>query len=66
VNVTGYHRKHAIRLLRKPPRSKAAEKREPKRINDEAVREALILVWETADRICGKRLRPLIFSIALF
>src|SRR3954462_10120001 len=35
-------------------------KREPKRIYDEAVREALILVWEAADRICGKRLKPLI------
>jgi hypothetical protein len=59
VNVTGYHRKHAIRLLRKPPRSKGA-KREPQRIYDEAVREALILVWEAADRICGKRLKPLL------
>jgi hypothetical protein len=24
------------------------------------VREALILVWEASDRVCGKRLRPLI------
>ena len=28
-----------------------------RRIYDEAVREAVILVWEAADRICGKRLK---------
>jgi hypothetical protein len=27
---------------------------------DEAVREALIVIWEASDRICGKRLRPLV------
>jgi hypothetical protein len=31
-----------------------------RRIYDEAVREALIVVWEASDRICGKRLRPLL------
>ena len=25
-----------------------------------AVREALIVIWEASDRICGKRLRPLV------
>jgi len=24
------------------------------------VREALIVIWEASDRICGKRLRPLL------
>ena len=28
-----------------------------RRIYDEAVRQALIVVWEAADRICGKRLK---------
>ena len=60
VNVTGYHRKHAIRLLQKKQRSKNEEKRRPIRIDNEAVREALILLWEAADRICGKRLQPLL------
>jgi hypothetical protein len=23
------------------------------------MREALIVIWETSDRVCGKRLRPL-------
>ena len=27
---------------------------------DVAVREALIVVWEASDRVCGKRLRPLV------
>jgi len=27
---------------------------------DEAVRQALIMLWEASDRICGKRLRPLL------
>jgi hypothetical protein len=30
-----------------------------RRIYDEATREALIVMWEASDRICGKRLRPL-------
>jgi hypothetical protein len=31
-----------------------------KRIYDEAVRQALALLWEAADRICGKRLKALL------
>jgi hypothetical protein len=27
---------------------------------DEAVRQAIIVLWEASDRICGKRLRPVI------
>ena len=27
---------------------------------DQATREVLIVVWEASDRICGKRLRPLV------
>src|SRR4051794_19414633 len=34
--------------------------RSDKRIYNDAVREALILLWEAADRICGKRLKALI------
>ena len=58
IAVTGHHRKHGIRLLgqsgddgEKLPTVKG------RRIYDEAVREAVILVWEAADRICGKRLK---------
>ena len=56
--VSGYHRQHGIRLL---AQSGAAEEQLPgvrsRRIYAEAVREAVILVWEAADRICGKRLK---------
>ena len=31
-----------------------------RRVYDDAVREALIVLWEASDRVCGKRLRPLI------
>src|SRR3954470_8085115 len=54
VQVTGFYRKHAIRVLKKSPAT--AEPRQRTRIYNEAVREALTIVWEAADRICGKRL----------
>ncbi|MCG1041487.1 DDE-type integrase/transposase/recombinase [Mycetohabitans sp. B8] len=59
VQVTGYHRKHAIRVLCRepgPPRTKPG----PQRRYDDQVRAALITLWEAADRICGKRLKVLI------
>lgn len=59
--VSGYHRKHAIRLLNGAttpddaprPRSRA-------RVYDEAIRQGLIVLWEASDRVCGKRLKPLL------
>lgn len=57
--VTGFHRKHAMRLLR--AKREAAEGTRPaRRVYDEAVRTALVMVWEASDRLCGKRLQPLI------
>ena len=58
--VTGYHRKHAMRLLRAGQVNRICGPRLGRRIYDEAVREALIVVWEASDRICGKRLRQLL------
>ena len=63
VRVTGFHRKHAIRVLKKVPRPETPEPRQRARIYDEAVREALTIVWEAADRICGKRLRQVIAGL---
>src|SRR5579862_5072460 len=59
IEVTGFHRKHAIRALKRTsgngsvlaPRS---------RVYDEAVKSALTILWEAADRICGKRLKEAI------
>jgi hypothetical protein len=59
VQVTGFHRKHAIRALRiKEQHPLTAAPRS--RIYDEAVVEALTILWEAADRICGKRLKQAI------
>jgi hypothetical protein len=58
VRVTGYHRKHALRVLNHSPTSPGPRRRE--RLYDEAVHQALTELWEAADRICGKRLRVLI------
>ena len=58
--VTGFHRKHAMRLLRAGQVTRSCGPRPDRRVYDEAVREALIVVWEASDRICGKRLRPLL------
>ena len=59
VAITGYHRKHAIRVLgaeADPGLSRPARNR----LYDEAVRQALIVLWEAGDRVCGKRLKALI------
>ena len=58
--VTGLHRKHAMRLLRVKCPAKVAGARPGRRVYDEAVRTALVMLWEAGDRLCGKRLRPLI------
>ena len=58
--LTGHHRKHAMRLLRAGLSNGPSSPRPNRQIYDQATREALIVVWEASDRICGKRLRPLV------
>lgn len=59
IKVTGFHRKHAIRALKRHTgNSTAAGSRA--RIYDEAAVTALTILWEAADRICGKRLKEAI------
>ena len=65
IAVSGYHRKHAIRLLNnksdnRDNQSNSSKIIKSRRIYDEAVKEALIMLWEAADRICGKRLKALL------
>jgi len=60
ASVTGHHRKHVMRLLRAGRSSDVAGARPSRRVYGEAVRVALIVIWEASDRICGKRLRPLV------
>src|SRR5450631_2864028 len=63
VEATGFHRKHAIRALKQSLKQEKREPRERGRIYDEAIRQALTIVWEAADRICGKRLRQVIAGL---
>jgi hypothetical protein len=58
--MTGHHRKHAMRLLRAGACDRRNGPRPHRRLYDDAVREALIVLWEASDRICGKRLKALI------
>jgi hypothetical protein len=60
TTLTGLHRKHAARLVRGGGASRGHEARPQRRIYDDAVREALVVIWEASDRVCGKRLRPLV------
>jgi len=60
VAVTGFHRKHAARLLGGGLQGRQTGPRPARRVYDDAVRQALIVLWEASDRICGKRLKALI------
>ncbi len=60
VAVTGFHRKHAMRVLRGGQAKRWSAPRPTRRIYDEAVRDALVVIWEASDRVCGKRLKPLL------
>jgi len=60
VAVTGYHRKHAVRLFAETKGSGGGRHGTRRRLYDEAVQEALVVLWEASDRICGKRLKPLL------
>ena len=59
IRVTGFHRKHAIRVLKRTNLASSAPAPRS-RLYDEAVRSALTILWEAADRICGKRLKQAI------
>ena len=58
VALSGYNRKYATRILGNAASpAPAPPTKSTYRIYDEAVRESLIVLWEAADRICGKRLQ---------
>src|ERR1700733_7311556 len=60
IATTGYHEKSAIRVLNASPAPKRRQTRQRPSFYDEAARAALIVLWEASDRVCGKRLRPLL------
>ena len=59
VAVTGYHRKHAIRLLRPEAPFQRVQRQVHRRYGGD-VREALVALWEASDQLCSKRLKPII------
>lgn len=60
VAIAQCHRKHAIRLLTGVDSVTPHAPNLGRRIYSEATREALIVLWEAADRICGKRLKVIL------
>ncbi len=60
VEISGFHRKHAERLLRSDDVAVRSRPQPERRVYDDALRVALVVFWDSADRICGKRLKPLI------
>jgi hypothetical protein len=60
IDIAGCHRKHAIHLLMGVGPVIHDARRLGRTIYAEAVREALVVLWEAADRICGKRLKAIL------
>jgi hypothetical protein len=60
VAVAGYHRKHPIRVLCRGEPAVTPSRAHRRRVYGEGDRESLIVLWEASDRICSKRLKPLI------
>ncbi|MBR0851624.1 hypothetical protein JQ543_28040 [Bradyrhizobium diazoefficiens] len=61
--TTGWHRKHAVRALRRreaagPGEVEATRKR--RRRYGVTIKDALTALWEASDRVCGKRLKVMI------
>lgn len=59
VELTGYHRKHAIRLLAREPQVRLARRGRSPTYGPE-VRTALLALWSLSDRLCSKRLKQMI------
>jgi hypothetical protein len=53
---TGYSRKHAIKLLQNSPKKASVRGKGRSRKLEQEGMDALKLVWQTSNRICGKRL----------
>jgi hypothetical protein len=61
VQLTGFHRKHAIRVLNAAGCAPARAAAPRSRLYEEGARQAIVVLWEASDRVCGKRLKPLLY-----
>ena len=64
IQVTGFHRKAAIRLLNRVSRLTSGKRRGRRRKYGPEVAGALKEIWEASDRLCSKRLKPFIPEMA--
>ena len=64
VEVTGYHRKSAVRLLSGSGRNGRSSNRGRPSVYSVEMKGALRSVWEASDRLCGKRLAPFAAELA--
>lgn len=62
VQTVGYHRKHALRILARPPA--AATKRAPKPLMYREALPAIQAVWEALDYACAERVHPVLLWTA--
>ncbi len=58
VALTGYHRKSALRILRRGYKPRSWDRRGRPRVYTPDVKAALLEVWEASGRICSQRLAP--------
>lgn len=58
IVATDYHRKHALRLLKKGYAAKGTKKRGRRKKYKGEVIQVMIKIWEICGRICSKRLQP--------
>jgi hypothetical protein len=58
IATTGYHRKHAIRVLKHSPKPKGLHKPGRRKVYQGEVVQALEKIWGIYGRICSKRLHP--------
>lgn len=57
--TTGWHRKHAVRALSGEVASDSPAQSARTRTYA-GIQDALVALWEASDRVCGKRLKPMI------
>jgi hypothetical protein len=64
--TTGWHRKHAVRALRRHGTAEPAgaeERPSRKRKYGATIQDAVTALWEASDRVCGKRLVAMVPSL---
>jgi len=65
IATTGYYEKSAIRVLNGGATAKRPQTRNRSTLYDDAVRAALIVLWEASDRVSSKRLKALEVHLGL-